>query len=165
MRNKNACVSDPNDFRTNPGDRYHVTYSPIVNNDGTITLVESGKDDIQEMINSFRDSTDMSFILSRMAIGDTSVLTDKTPMYGDFTQFPKTYAGALQLVIDAENQFNSLPLDVRNKFDNDFRRWFATAGTEEWTKSMDSVIIKDKDYVVTEGPGDIIVEEVQTNES
>lgn len=137
MRNPNACVSDPNKFVTNPGDKYHILYSPVVNSDGTINLIESGKDDIQEMIDSYREQTDMSYILQAMANGDTSVLSHKQPMYGDFTDMPKTYAQALQMVIDAETQFNKLPLDIRNKFDNDYKQWFAQAGSDEWFKKMD----------------------------
>lgn len=144
MRNKNACVSDPNSFVTSSGDRYHHIFSPIVCPDGTITLVESGKEDIQEYINSFRDQTDMSYILQRMAAGDTSVLNQKEPMFGDFTNMPTTYAEALQLVMDREAQFMKLPVDVRNKFDNDFRKWFAQSGSEDWFKKMDIVISKDE---------------------
>lgn len=148
MRNKNACVSDPNSFCTDPGSRYRTLFSPIVRPDGTIQLVESGKEDIQEYIQSQKDKTDMSFILSRMAAGDTSVLTDKTPMYGDFTSMPKNYAEALQLVIDREADFMKLPLEVRNKFNNDFRQWFAQSGSEEWFDKMASVLPKEKEKPV-----------------
>lgn len=142
MRNKNACVSDPNSFVTSSGSRYRSIFSPIVCPDGTIQLVESGKEDIQQYIDSFRDLTDMTYILQRMAAGDTSVLNQKEPMFGDFTNMPQTYAEALQLVIDREAQFMKLPLEVRNKFDNDFRKWFAQSGSEEWFEKMDSVISK-----------------------
>lgn len=144
MRNKNAIVSDPNDFFTSSGDRYRIIYEPIICPDGTIELVESGKDDIQEMIDSFRDQTDMTYILQRMAAGDASVLNQKQPMFGDFTSMPKTYAEALQLVIDREKQFMALPLEVRKQFDNDFKKWFAQSGSEEWYEKMSSVIQKEE---------------------
>lgn len=140
MRNKYAVVSDPNSFVTDPGSRYHIIYDPVVKSDGTIVLEESGQDDIQEYIDSFRDQTDMSFILQRMALGDLSVLSQKTPMYGDFTNMPKTYAEALQLVLDSEKKFMQLPLEVRNLFDNDYRKWFATSGSDEWMQKMAPVL-------------------------
>lgn len=142
MRNKNACVSDPNIFVTSCGSKYRSVFAPIVCPDGTIQLVESGKEDIQQYIDSFRDQTDMTYILQRMAAGDTSVLNQKEPMFGDFTNMPSTYAEALQLVIDREAQFMKLPLEVRNKFDNDFRKWFAQSGSDDWFEKMDSVISK-----------------------
>lgn len=162
MRNKNARVSNPNDFVTSSGHQYHIIYSPVVLSDGSIELVESGKDDIQEMIQSFKSQTDMSYILQRMAVGDTSVLNQRTPMYGDFTQMPKTYAEALQLVIDREKQFMELPVNVRNQFDNDFKKWFATSGSEEWFKKMDSVIPKEKKEPVIDFDGS---QEVKESES
>lgn len=136
MRNKNAKVSDPNKFVTSAGDRFHITYAAKVEPDGLISLAPSGKEDIQEYINSFRDSTDMNFILNRLAVGDTSVLNQKQAIFGDFTKLPKTYAETLQLVIDAEHNFYELPLDVRNKFDNNYQKWFATAGSQFWLDAM-----------------------------
>ena len=136
MRNKHAKIIDPNSIETNPGSDIHIEYSPKVQPDGTIILKESGKTSISEYINSFKEQTDMSYILSRMAAGDTSVLEQRTPFYGNFLEAPKTYAEALQLVIDGEKEFNRLPLDVRNSFDNDFRQWLAQAGTEYWSTKM-----------------------------
>lgn len=141
MRNPNSCVPDPNSFVSASGDAYHVIFSPVIREDGTITLVPSAKDDIQQMIDSFRPSTDIAFIMQRLAAGDASVLDSRSPMFGDFvTGVPKTYAEALQLVIDGEARFNALPLEVRNKFDNDFRRWFASAGSESWLNNMSDFI-------------------------
>lgn len=139
MRHPDASVRDPNSFVSSSGESFHVRYSPRVLENGEIKLVESGKDDIKAMINSFRDSTDMSFILNRLAVGDTSVLSQRPAMYGDFTQMPTTYAEALQLVIDARREFNALPLDVKNSFNNDYRQYLATAGTPEWAEKLSSL--------------------------
>lgn len=134
MRNKNAKVSDPNTFVTGSGDKFRIEYSPKVMPDGTIELLESGKIDIDAYINSQRDQTDMAYILKQLALGNNSVLQQGSAMFGDFTDpdLPKTYAEALQLRIDAEKSFYNLPVDVRAKFENDFNRYFAQAGTEDW---------------------------------
>lgn len=159
MRNKKACVPDVNSFHTDPGDCYHTLFSPSVDPDGSIQLIPSGKVDIQEQIDSFRDQTDMSFIIKRLQMGDTSVLSDKEAMYGDFTNMPKTYAEFLQKQIDAQNAFMQLPLDIRNKFDNDFMKWFATSGSDGWFDKM-------KDYFYPDGvPVEEKVEEVKIDES
>lgn len=136
MRNKNAKVSKPDEFITCSGSKVHINYSPKVLDNGTIKLIPSGKENIQDRINSFRDSCDISYILRRLQMGDNSVLTDKVPYYGDFTSVPKSYAEALQYVIDAEKKFYDLPLDTRNLFDNDYRQWFATAGSPDWLNKM-----------------------------
>lgn len=136
MRNKNAKVSDPNTFVSNPGEVFKLEYSPFVKDDGTILLEVSGKIDVKQMINSFKDSTDMSYILKQLAIGNTDVLAQRQGVYADFSEFPKTYAEVLQLRIDAENNFYKLPLEVRQKFNNDFNVYFANAGTEDWFAKM-----------------------------
>lgn len=140
MRNEFSRFSDPNSFFTNPGDRFHIVYTPKILDDGTIDLVESGKDDIQEMIDSWRESTDMSWIIARLKEGDMSVLEQREPVYIDTTELPKTYAEALQLIIDRQRQFYELPVDVRNSFDNDFNQWFSQAGSETWLQKMDPVL-------------------------
>lgn len=136
MRNEYAKVSDPNSFVTCPGSPIHTIYSAKVREDGKIILKESGKENIQQSIDSFRESTDMQYIIHRLALGDTSVLNQNTPHFGDFTQMPKTYAESLQLVIDSKKKFYELPVDVRAKFDNDFNQWFATAGNDVWLSKM-----------------------------
>lgn len=140
MRNKYAKVSDPNSFCSCCGNKKHILYSPSIDLNGDITLVESASEDIQEKIDSFLPTTDISFIISRLEAGDESVLNQNPGMYGDFTELPKTYAEALQMVIDAEHKFNALPLDVRNSFDNNYNKWFATAGSESWFEKMKPVI-------------------------
>ena len=136
MRNKNAKVSDPNSFLTPEGSEIKIEYSPKVMPDGTIQLVESGKYNINDKIQSYADSTDMSYILKQLALGNADVLNVKQGSFGDFTDMPKTYAEALQLKIDAEKSFYQLSPDVRNKFENDFNRYFATAGSDEWYEKL-----------------------------
>ena len=159
MRNKKSCVTDPNSFVSNPGDRYRIEFSPLVQPDGSIELVESGKIDIQEYIDSFREQTDMSYVIQQLSIGNTSVLSQKEPMYGDFTNMPKTYAEALQLVIDREAEFMKLPKEVRNEFDNDFRKWFAQSGSEEWFEKMKSVFPSEEKSITEPSEGSEEVKE------
>lgn len=127
-------------FVSNPGDRYHVLYAPKVDKEGNIELVEAGKEDIREKINSFAESCDISLILARVAQGDLSGLQVNPGMYGDFTEMPKTYADFLQLEIDSNNLFNKLPLDVRKEFDYDAGKFLAAAGTDEWRKKLGNVL-------------------------
>lgn len=118
------------------GDRIKVTYSPVVNDDGTIDLVPAGKQDLQELYNSQAAGCDMHLIVSRYLAGDTSVLERVQGIYGDVSHFPRNNAELLQRVIDGERAFDSLPKDVKAAFDNDFRKWFATAGSDEWHRAM-----------------------------
>lgn len=139
MRNPEARVSDPNEFVCDPGSPIRPVYSGKVMKDGKIELTETGTEDIQEKIDSYRDTCDMAFILRQLALGDTSVINAKDPMYGDFTKAPSSLMEAKQMMIDGEAAFMKLPLEVRNEFENNFMNWLFSAGTEEWVKKMESL--------------------------
>lgn len=140
MRNKNAKVSDPNTFYTNPGNRIHPLYSSKVTPKGDIVLEECGKEDIQEYINSFRESCDMSFILHQLSLGNTEVLNQRQMMFGDFTDMPQNLMEIQQIFIDGEAAFNQLPLETRKQFDNNYRNWLFTSGSDEWNEKMAKLI-------------------------
>lgn len=132
--------AEPDKFFSNPGDPIHVLYSPKVDDNGNIDLVVAGKENIPEIVNSYAESTDIQYILSRAAQGDLSGLTQNPGIYGDFTSVPKTYAEFLQLQIDANGLFYKLPQDVRDKFNNDPSQFLAQSGTEEWQKKLGDVL-------------------------
>lgn len=121
-----------NSICSNPGSDVVIEYSPIVKEDGSIDLEESGKHNIQEYIDSFEESCSLENIIARYANGDISALNVNVPNFGDFTEFPKTYAELLQLQIDSNNLYNSLPKEIKQKFDNDVNKFFVMSGTKEW---------------------------------
>lgn len=166
MRNKFSRIPDPLEFKSPEGDLFHIVYSSYYKPDGTIGLKESDRVDIKKEINSYRDQTDMSFILSRLMAGDDSVLNPRPPMYGDFTQFPTSYAEMLNMVLAGEQYFDSLPVDIKKQFDNDRGKWFASIGSDSWLEAMGFVQdssseivspdISDKPDVTTNDKPDVI---------
>ena len=119
-----------------PGSPIKIIYSPVVNEDGTIDLIESGKENLDEYIGSFAESCDIEVLIKRFTAGEIGVFNQRPAMYGDYTDMPKSFAEFLQLQIDSEKQYNALPADVKAKFDNDKNKFFATAGTESWYKNL-----------------------------
>lgn len=117
---------------TNPGDRRHVLRSPKVNHDGTITLVENGFEDLQEYYNSQEQVCDISLIMERFKAGDVDALNAWNPIYGDFTKAPTTLAEYMQYQLDVDALFSSLPIELRNKYDNSVSKFTAVAGEKEW---------------------------------
>lgn len=136
MRNPNAKVTNPNDFFTEPGSPDKELFSAKVLPNGCIDVVPSGKECLQDKIESFRSQTDMAYILKQITLGNSDVLVRSVGQYGDFTEMPKSMAEAMQLQIDAEKEFYKLDLDTRSKFQNDFRQWLVSAGSPEWIKKM-----------------------------
>lgn len=158
MRNKHSRVPDDfTSFKSPPGDLFQDVLTPSFRADGTIELKVSDRIDIKKEINSHKDETDMSFILSRLMAGDDSVLNPRPPMYGDFTQFPTSYVEMLNMVLDGERYFDSLPLETRKKFDNDRGEWFASIGRPEWLDNMGFVSLETVASVV---PDDKLEKEV-----
>lgn len=137
-------LSDSEKFVSNPGNKIHVIYSAKVSDNGQIVLSPVGKEDTDDIINSYRESTDISYIIAKLNQGDTSVINVNEAMFGDFTKVPKTFADVLQLRIDSKAKFDSLPVEIKQKFDNDENKFFATAGTEAWFNNL-GFVSQDKD--------------------
>lgn len=124
MRNPNSRVPDPKTFRSPSGCRIKVKYEGRF--DGSIfSLAKVGQVDTQDKINSYGPFTDINFMLHRLSVGDRSVLSQRSPLYGDFTQLPNNPIDAINLVHSAEARFLDLPLEDRQKFNNDYRVWLA----------------------------------------
>lgn len=131
-----------NSIVSNPGSAIHIKYGPKVTDNGDFELVEIGKENLHDYIQSQKELTDMSYILSRMAAGDTSVISGEG-IYGDFTHVPDTLAGVLQLQIDSNRLFESLPVDVREQFDFDANKFFAQSGSMDWFEKISPVLPDD----------------------
>lgn len=125
-----------NDIFSVAGSPVRIIYSPQVQRDGSIVIVESGKEDFQAYIQSFVQSCDIAYIMASVANGDLGALNRVQGSYGDFTKVPKTYAEFLQLQIDAKNTFDQLPVDVKAKFDNDVNKFMVNAGEKEWFETL-----------------------------
>lgn len=107
----------------NVGNGMRKLYSSRIADDGTVELIESGQEDLYAAIQSHKDSCDIHILLARYANGDEMALSKVQGVYGDFTQMPKTYAELLNTVIAGENLFNSLPKEVREKFDHSLEKF------------------------------------------
>lgn len=126
---------DPSKYVTRSGSRKHKIYSPVY--DGRkLSLRESHEVDIQDEINSHAIECDLDYIRTRLLHGDTSGLKATSPIFADFHDLPSNFREVLDVALNSERIFNSLPLDVRQNFDNDYRQFVARAGTKEWFDSL-----------------------------
>lgn len=123
--------------RQNPGNSVHVLYAPKILEDGTLHLVESGREDIYESIQSHKDSCDIHVLLARYRNGETDVLSKVQGTFGDFTEMPKTYADLLNSMVAGENLFYSLPVETRAKFDHSLEKFIASMDNmPDWLEKM-----------------------------
>ena len=128
-------ICDGNTFISSPGSPVKLIFTPAYE-DGQIILNETGKFDISEFINSYADTTDMAFILSRLSAGDSSVLNVSQGFFGDASILPDDHRAALDTVISAQTYFDNLPKETREKFNDSFVEWIQSAGTKEWVSRM-----------------------------
>lgn len=107
------------------GNGLKKVYKPVVRDDGVVDLVEAGTESLYDYIQSWKDSVDINVIMARYANGDVDALSKVQGAYGDFTQFPTTYAEMLNRVIQGKHMFASLPLEIREKYNHDFGQFIA----------------------------------------
>lgn len=93
---------------------------------GKKELVKTGETNLYEKIQANLEQTLIYNILEKYENGDESVINVKKGTYGDFTNMPTTMAEAQQTLIDAENTFKSLPIDLRAKFNHSTSEFLAS---------------------------------------
>lgn len=111
-------------------------YGARYDDDGHLNVSVTGKKDIYPEIQASALSCDINYLVSRFAAGDATALSKVQGTYGDFTQFPKSYAELLNQVNRGTELFDSLPSDVRSKFDNSLGVFLQSAGSQEWMDKL-----------------------------
>lgn len=128
-------IPDPCTF-SEPGSDIYFERKLVKNDEGFDELIVTGKRSISSMINAWADYCDMAYIISRLNAGDSSVLNVVPEQYGDVSDLPYDHRAALDTVVSARTYFDNLPEETRQKFDNDFTKWFSDAGSDAWAAAM-----------------------------
>lgn len=123
-------------FRSNVGSSVKDVLSPVFDKEGRMSLEKVGEEDLYDYIQSHRESVDIQSIIKRCSMGDISALSRRQGMYGDFTEFPSTYAETLNAMRHAEEYFNSLDVETRAKFNHDFNQFIASMDNPEFAQMM-----------------------------
>ena len=103
---------------------------------GNIVVEKKGEKDLYAYINSFADSVDINVLLARFANGDKNALLQRAADYFDISNIPTNIADLLNLVNDGKRFFESLPVEVKKAFDNNFNKFITTTDTQEWYEIM-----------------------------
>lgn len=117
------------------GTKYDTTYEMKIDSHGHKVLKSVGQTDRYAKIQSHAEECDIEVILKKATL-DPTVLNRRLGQYGDFTAAPKTLAEAQQMMIDLENAFKDLPLEVREKFDFSVEKFIHDAGSKSWIDAM-----------------------------
>ncbi len=115
------------------------TYSIEINKDtGKKELKATGKTNIYEFIQKSLEDTKVYNILKKCEMGDTEALNRAVGAYGDFTSAPRSLAEAQQLIINAEKEFNSLPLEIRKEFNYSVSEFLAGFGNGKVSQVLEA---------------------------
>lgn len=126
-----------------PKHTYSECGSPIVDDYlaetsrfGDVNLTKIGTSNLYERIQSYADSCDMALLISRYMQGDTTALNRVQALYGDFTDAPRSIADAISLFDRVSADFASLPVDIKEQFDNDPTKFISSLGSPEFAEKM-----------------------------
>lgn len=144
------------------GDKEAVTYITTIDENGHKVTKPNGKTNVYDRIQASLEETKIENIIERFAQGDLSGIRHGGD-YIDITDAPKSLQEAQNLIIRITDEFNSLPVDVRAKFDHSPEKYVALYGSKDW---MNYVGIKDEkaDTGEISGAGDASTEPVPSKE-
>lgn len=119
------------------GNRTEPIYKERYDEHGVRYLVKTGDKNIYDEIQSHKAEADIKTLIARYTAGDAIIIDRMTHLeYGDATKMPTTYMDMYNRLNDMKESFYALPLEIREKFDNDFAKYAAEAGTERWINKM-----------------------------
>lgn len=125
---------------TEAGKKVRLTFRWAYDDKGNKSLVQDEEIDRDAEIQSYLEETKIENIINRAAFDPSIVqklgaqLSDAEPQ--DFTNMPSTLAEAQNLMIQAEQTWDKLPREIKQKFDNDVDKFIANFGTDEWANAL-----------------------------
>lgn len=145
---------------TEAGRKTRLTFRWTYDEKGNKNLVQDEEIDRDAEIQSYLEETKIENIINRAAFDPSVVqrlsaeLNDEEPQ--DFTNMPNTLAEAQNMMIQAENIWNKLPREIKQKFDNDVDKFIAGFGTANWmeTLGLDQKPVVEERPVVDEMKGE-----------
>lgn len=111
---------------TNHGDSEVTIFTGRYDENGDLQLVKTGIENLYDKIQAEAAACDMDNILRRFANGDISVLSQSQGIYADVSSAPMHFTDALNMVRSVEEEFNRLPAEEREKFNNDWVKFGAS---------------------------------------
>ena len=132
-----SLLNRPKAEPTPAGSTTLPTYTECINKKTQkLELERTGEIDVYAKIQEHHEECKIENIMKRAAMGDMSALQQKEGIYVDTTNMPKTLMEANNLVIQLQNEFYELPIEVRKEFDNSADVYVAKMGSKEYNEIM-----------------------------
>ena len=121
---------------TNIGSREKILYTARYDANGALELIEDGKENLYEYIQSHRDSVDIHVLLKRFQNGEKDVFERVQGFYGDVSDIPNNFIDTLNAVLEAERIFAGLPAEIRAKFNGNPKEFIASFSDPDKIRSV-----------------------------
>lgn len=116
---------------TPSGEKIEMRCREVLHENGERELIEDVPHNIYEFIQASKDECDIKKIIEK-SITDPNILNQVAGSYMDVTLCPKTLAEAQSVVLKLKNEYETLPTDVKRQFDNNYEKYVAEYGSEQW---------------------------------
>ena len=150
------------------GDAIHIPKKWTIV-DGEHVWIDDKPINLDERIQAHKDAVDLQSILQRYQSGDKTALDRVNTMYIDAIDMPKSYAQMFERVDDMKKIFASMPLEIKNKFNNNPATFWKKSGSPEFNQILNEwrSDYLSKSAIADTQPVDVkpLVSEVIKNES
>lgn len=130
-----AYGEKPPRIEQSSGNRWEPHFVEKYDEYGQPYLVRDGETDTYEEIQSYKESCDIHYLLERYANGDLNVMS-RQGQYMDISGIPQNWHDIFNTIQAQRENFEQLPLAVKEKFGHSFEAWASQAGSENWLKNM-----------------------------
>lgn len=116
------------------GEMIEMRHRPSITKEGRRILIKDRAINVHEMIQSHKEECEIENIIRRAIEGDYNALNSINGTFADITNCPSSIAEAQQYIINAKEEFNKLPKDVKAKFEYNAEMYIAEMAndTENW---------------------------------
>lgn len=126
----------PNTEETPAGSKEESVYEMMIDLNGHKILKEKGKTNIYDIIQESLEQSKIENIIRRATEGDIMALQMMNGEYVDVTDVPHTLAEAQNFVIKAKQEFDQLPIKIRQKFNMSAEQYIAEYGHSSWIDKL-----------------------------
>lgn len=126
--------------------------------DGRVKLQQVDTENLFDFVQASKAETSIYNIIDKFNRGDESALNKTVGKFMDVLGMPTTLAEAQQSLINVSKKFDSLPIDIRQKFENNVNIFVDTVSNSSPEKLKEIFGIPSDHPAPVEGPKKDIIE-------
>lgn len=131
----NSYYNRPETIPSPVGTEYDKVRKIIIDDTGHKVLKCVGETNRYQKIQAHKEECLIENILAKATM-DPSILNQRNGQYFDATEMPKTLAEAQNKILEVKQEFEKLPVEVREKFGHSPERYVQLYGTKEWGEAV-----------------------------